>query len=164
MQSIVCDCADLPSTPSSGDYVYVMYLCGVCVSLYEPHKNVVRAVGDLKVACTVVHALFMIRNHFLSCNTGCQSPCVSVWDYTYILYIYVCVWQALNTLRNILDRSVHWYSLSAPYNIYLRKSTMYCFLIIHYGNVRFLIVKLFIVPQFMLASSEKLSVPKRLIK
>lgn len=117
--------------------------------LYELHKNVVRAARDLKVA-TVVHALFMIRNHFLSCNTGCQSPCVSVWDYAYMYYIFMrvymcmsvlCMWQALNTLRNTLDRSVHWYSLSAPYNVYGRKSSMYCFLVmsIRYGNVRFLV-------------------------
>jgi len=105
----------------------------VSLFLYELHKNVVRAARDLKVA-TVVHALFMIRNHFLSCNTGCQSPCVSVWDYAYIYYIFVrvcmcmsvlCMWQALNTLRNTLDRSVHWYSLSAPYNVYGMKSSRY---------------------------------------
>jgi len=131
----------------------------VSIFLYELHKNVVGAPRSLKVA-TVVHALFMIRNHFLSCNTGCQSPCVSVWDYAYMYYIFmrVCVCQALNTLRNTLDRSVHWYSLSAPYNVYGRKSSMYYIDIsIHYGNLRFLIVKLFFVRQFMLASSKKIS-------
>jgi len=67
----------------------------------------VRAVRDLKAA-TAVHALFMIRNHFLSCNTRCQSlrvySCVCVC---------VCVCQALDVLRNTIDRSSHWYSSSS---------------------------------------------------
>lgn len=70
----------------------------------------------------------------------CVCVCVWLCVHIYLLYMYLCVWQAaLNTLRNTLDRSVHWYSLSAPYNVYRRKSSMYCFLVIsiHYGNVRF---------------------------